>query len=66
MNFGQSPYVAPDFLLAPNVGIDDIQTVASAATDPLQVFGATNQERTVNIALVLGVIGTAWLLLKKR
>ena len=37
-----------------------------AATDPLRIFGLTNQERVVNIALIAGALGTAWLLFAPR
>jgi len=54
------------FPLEPRIPPPDIMDGPSAATDPLRVFGLTNEERTVNIALLVGGIGAAWLLFAKR
>lgn len=77
--FGQSPYAALPFVpnaVEQNGFVPDVpyeQTHGGngmfdepTGTDMLRVFGLTNEERMVNIALTVGAIGTAWLLFRRR
>lgn len=72
MNFGQVPIfydLAPvtGFTMDPIIMPETAPAALPVATDgPLRIFGLTNEERIVNIALTVGIVGTAWLLLRPR
>lgn len=69
-DWGTGPTLPPIPAFATNVTPADLIEPpimnGPAATDPLRVFGLTNEERVVNIALTVGVLFSAWLLLAPR
>ena len=78
LNFGQLPPIVPwDTAQLPPIPTWETNVTPAdlieppimngpAAADPLRVFGLTNEERVVNVALILGALGTAWLLFAPR